>query len=101
MLEEQKQYGLSLSLQKIGKFALVLYIIFSFITSEGFVPDIFHSFSLYFLVFIAMLNVLMVAKIFVNKYLVWYFLFIVLSLFGVINTPTNDWWTILYRFYVF
>lgn len=97
MLEEQKQYGLNVSLQKIGKFALVLYIIFSFITSAGFVPDIFHSLSLYFLVFIAMLNVLMGAKIFVNKYLVWYFLFIVLSLFGVINTPTNDWWTVLYR----
>jgi tRNA pseudouridine32 synthase/23S rRNA pseudouridine746 synthase len=40
------------------------------------------------------------SKIIINKYLIWFFLFIALSLCGIINTPITDWWSTFYRIMV-
>lgn len=101
MLNKPNQYNTkNLTVQKIGKLALAIYIILSFITSTGFLPSVFLSLSLYVLVILAIFNVVMNSKIVINKYLIWFFLFIALSLCGIINTPITDWWSTFYRIMV-
>lgn len=96
----QKRIGTGFSLQSIGKMLLYVYIVLSFITSSGFLPSILHSLSLYAMVAVALLYFGSGQRIELNRYIIWYLLFIVLSFFSVLYTPITDWWSTIYTMIV-
>lgn len=96
----QKRTGTDFSLQSIGKMLLYVYIVLSFITSSGFLPSIFHSLSLYAMVAVALLYFGSGQRIELNRYIIWYLLFIILSFFSVLYTPITDWWSTIYTMIV-
>ena len=85
--------------QFLGKIAMFLYIISYFITASGLFPQILLSVSLYFFAGMGIISLLIQSKI-NSRYLIWYFLFIVVSIIGIIYCPGKDWGDTLYKMIV-